>query len=75
MKHIQELAKKPLTDSLVPGALRWGAGGDNDRSIADCISGCRKAINFGWKLTEIETLGLKIYTANSFPHNYALPEN
>ena len=46
----RELAKK-LTDSLVPGALRWWSGVGNDRSIAVCISGCRKAINKHW--TEI----------------------
>ena len=83
VEHIQ----KPLTDSLVPGALRWWAGVvwfpdpscmggalpyrkglgtklgragvGNDRSIADCISGCRKAVKIGQKLAEKEPLGLK----------------
>ena len=30
VKHIQELAKQTLTDSLVPGALRWWTGVGND---------------------------------------------
>ena len=55
VKRIQELAK-PLTDSLVPGTLRWWAGVGNDRSIADSISGC---YNIGQKLVEKEPLGLK----------------
>ena len=59
VKHIQELVKKPLTDSLVPGALRWWARVGNDRSIADCISGCRKAMKIEQKLAEKEPLGLK----------------
>ena len=33
--------------------------GVGDLLIADCISGCRKAINIGQKLAEKEPLGLK----------------
>ena len=47
------------TDSLVPGTLCWWAGVGNDQLIADCISGCRKAMNIGQKLAEKEPLGLK----------------
>ena len=46
-------------DSLESGALRWWAGVGNDRSTADCISGCRNAINIGQKIVEKEPLGLK----------------
>ena len=46
-------------DSLVPGALRWRVGVGNNQSIANCISGCRKAINIGQKLAEKQYLGLK----------------
>ena len=52
VKHIQELTKKALTDSLVPVALRWWVGVGNNQTIADCISVCRKAINIGQKLAE-----------------------
>ena len=50
-----------LTDSLVPGALRWWVGVGNNQSIADYIFGCRKDINIGQKLIRS-------------PHNCALPE-
>ena len=35
--------------SFVSSALHWWAGVGNNRSIADCISGCRKAMNIGQK--------------------------
>ena len=49
--NLQELAKL-LTDFLVQGALCWFGGVGNNRSIADCTSGCREAINIGQKLAE-----------------------
>ena len=49
-------------NSLAPSALRWWAGVGNDRSIADCISGCRKVINIGQKLAEKNPLNLYIPT-------------
>ena len=58
MKHIQELAKKPLIDLLVPGTLRWWPAVGNDRLIADCILGCRKAMNIGQKIAIKGPLGL-----------------
>ena len=54
---------KHITDLLVPSG--WERVG-NDQSIADYISGHRKAINIGQKLAEKETLGLKCITANLF---------
>ena len=45
----------------------WWAGVGNHRSIADCISGCRKAMNI-W--TEKEPLGLK-YTQLIRSHSTA----
>ena len=39
----------------------------SDRSIADCIFSCGKAINIGQKfIAEKEPLGLKYITANLF---------
>ena len=73
IKYIQEI-EKPLTDLLYPSA--WSVGVGNDRSIADCISGCRKAINIGQKLAaKKKTLGLKHTTTNLFPQNCTLPES
>ena len=46
------------TDLLVPSALHWWAGVGNDRLIADCIYGCRKAINIEQKLAEKKPLFL-----------------
>ena len=43
-------------DSFVPGTVRWWAKVGNDQSIADCVSGCRKAKNIGQKLAEKESL-------------------
>ena len=73
-KHIKELSK-PLINLLVPGALRWWAEVGNDWSIADYISGFRKAISIGQKLAGKEPLGLKYITADLFLHNCTLPEN
>ena len=74
IKHIQELAK---TSHGFVDFKRFTlvSGVGNDLSIADCISGCRKAKNIGQKLAEKEPLGLKYITANLFPHNCTLPEN
>ena len=44
------LAKKPLTNSLVPSALTWWAEVGNIWRITDCISGFRKATNIGQEL-------------------------
>ena len=49
-------------------------GVGNDRSIADCISGCRKAISIGQKLAEKEPLGLK-YTQLIRFHTTACCQN
>ena len=73
VKPIQELAK--TSHGFVgSSALHWWAGVGNDRSIADCISGCRKAINIGQKLAEKEPLGLK-YTQLIHSHTTAHYQN
>ena len=74
MKHIQELAKN--SHGFVGSRHFTLVGGvGNDRSIADCISGCREAINFGQKIAGKEPLGLNCtHAGNLFPHNCALPE-
>ena len=56
MKHIQELLKNLSRIHWFQHALSWWVG---VRSIADCISGCKKAVNIGQKLAEKESLGLK----------------
>ena len=58
VKHVQELAK---TSHGFVGSkhLTLVGRGDNDQSIADCTSSCRKAMNIGQKLAEKESLGLK----------------
>ena len=64
--------KHPYKNAL----LCWWAGVGNDRSIADCISGCRNAIKIGQKLAKKEPLSLKYWgyiTANPFPQKCTLP--
>ena len=58
---------EPFMNSLVPGTLCWWVGIGSNWSIADCISGCRKAINIGQKK---EPLGLK-YTQLICSHTSA----
>ena len=70
VKHIQELAK---TSHKYVGSRAlhcWGGGGGGFATIADCISGCRKAINIGQKLAEKEPLVLK-YTQLICSHTTA----
>ena len=55
IKHIQELAKAShgfIGFKRFTLVSRVG----NDRSVADCISGCRIAKNIGQKLAEKEAL-------------------
>ena len=46
IKHIQELAK--TSQNFFVYSAGWSVG--NDQLIADCITGCRKAMNTGQKL-------------------------
>ena len=75
IKHIHELAETSHGFVGFKLFLSWSARVGNDRLIADCISGCKKAINIGQELAEKEPLALKYITGNPFPHNCTLPEN